>query len=405
MNIAEKPSATLAQHEPGAPTQEGFIPLSIPEINGNEWQYVKECLDTGWVSSVGSYVDRFEKMMCEYVNTSHMVATTSGTAALHTAMLVANIQPNEEVLVSTLSFISPANAIRYVGAYPVFMDSDSTFWQMDVKKVERFLTQECHQEKNGLFNKKTGRRIAAIVPVHILGNAVDMDPLIELAKMYDLKIIEDAAEGLGVKYKNRHVGEMGDIGCFSFNGNKIITTGGGGMVGTRNPHIASKAKYITTQAKDDPIEFIHGEIGYNYRLTNVQAAIGVAQLELLESYIQTKRAIAKRYEEGLNSIPGITVMKEAPHTRCTFWMYTILIDEKQFGISSRELLRILGNKKIQARPLWQPLHLSKAHADYEAYECHNAEKLNRQGLSLPCSISLSLKDQERVINEIRGCSL
>ena len=259
------------QFEPGVPAPPGHIPLCVPEIRGNEWKYVKECLDTNWVSSVGSFVDRFERMLADYIGTIHAVATTSGTAALHIALLVAGVQPDDEVLVPTLSFIAPANAIRYTGAWPVFIDSEPIYWQMDPEKVLDFLEKECRWQGESLLNKTTGRRVKAILPVHILGHPCDIDPIREAAQKYDLAIIEDATESLGAKYKGNMVGRLGDIACFSFNGNKLITTGGGGMIVTNDESWANRARYLSTQAKDDPIEYFHSEIGYNYRLTNISS--------------------------------------------------------------------------------------------------------------------------------------
>jgi perosamine synthetase len=379
---------TFTQSEPGAPVPKGFIPLCIPEIKSNEWKYVKECLDTGWVSSVGSFVDRFEKEFAGYIGTKHAVAAVNGTAALHIALLVAGVKPDDEVLVSTLTFIAPVNAIRYVGAWPVFIDAEQDYWQMDPRKAADFLERECSYAGGELRNRSTGRRVKAILPVHILGHPVNMVPLMELARNYSLIVIEDASESLGARYKEQMVGHIGDIACFSFNGNKIITTGGGGMVVTDNPVWAEKVKYLTTQAKDDPVEFVHGEIGYNYRLTNMQAALGCAQLEVLDDYIASKRRISRVYARELGSVPGIIPAPQAPWAFCVYWMYTVLIDAKRYGMDSRTLLRRLGEDRIQARPLWQPNHLSPAHAASKAWSCPVAEMLNETALSLPCSVGL-----------------
>ncbi|MGB0383233.1 MAG: LegC family aminotransferase [Ardenticatenaceae bacterium] len=387
--------------EPGAPVGKGFIPLCIPEIRGNEWKYIKECLDTNWVSSVGSFVNCFEQEFATYVNSKYAVATGNGTAALHIALLVAGIEPNDEVLVSTLTFIAPANAIRYVGAWPVFIDAEPEYWQMDPQKVIDFLEQECRWHNGELRNKITGRRVKAIVPVHILGHPCDMDPILEVARKYDLVVIEDATESLGAKYKERMVGHLGDIACFSFNGNKIITTGGGGMIVTDNETWARKAKYLTTQAKDDPIEYIHHEIGYNYRLTNIQAAMGCAQLEQLDDYIAAKRRIADTYNQAFDDVLGITPMNEAKWASSIQWMYTVLIDATQYGMDSRALLQKLGQAKIQSRPLWQPLHRSRAHLASQVYHGKVAEQLNRKALSLPCSVGLDLEGLTRIVEFIQ----
>ena len=388
---------TPTQFEPGAPASEGTIPLCVPEIRGNEWKYIKECLDTNWVSSVGAFVDRFERKLAAYVGTKYAVATCNGTAALHIALLVTGVQPDDEVLVSTLTFIAPANAIRYVGAWPVFIDAEPDYWQMDPQKVVDFLEKECQWRNDALYNKTTGRRVKAILPVHILGHPVDMDPILEVARKYNLVVIEDATESLGAKYKGRMVGHLGDIACFSFNGNKIITTGGGGMIVTDNEAWTRKAKYLTTQAKDDPVEYIHHEIGYNYRLTNIQAAMGCAQLEQLDDYIAAKRRVAATYSEALKDVPGIAPMREAPWAFSIYWMYTILVNDEKFGMDSRTLLRHLGEARIQARPLWQPLHLSPAFRRVPASECPTSERLRREALSLPCSVGLSAEQLQKVI--------
>lgn len=386
--------------EPGV-APPGMIPLCVPEIRGNEWRYIKDCLDTGWVSSVGTYVDRFEKEIAHYVGTKRAVATINGTSALHVALIVAGVQPNDEVLVPTLTFIAPANAVRYVGAWPVFIDADPRYWQMDASKLADFLKRKCRRNKGRLYNNTTGRRICAILPVHVLGHPVDLDPILELAHQYDLRVVEDATESLGAEYKGRRVGRWGSMSCFSFNGNKLVTTGGGGMITTDNGAWADKAKYLTTQAKDDPLEYVHNEIGYNHRLSNVQAAMGCAQLERVADFIAAKRRIASRYQEAFAGISGLSVMQEAPWAFSVFWMFTILVDAVVLGVNSRQLLRRLAKRRIQTRPLWQPLHRSPAHRGAQAFQCEVADRLYDSGLSLPCSVGLKEQDQRRVISEIK----
>jgi perosamine synthetase len=377
------------------------IPLSAPAIQGNEWKYVKECLDSGWVSSVGEYVNRFEQMIAQTVGAPCCVATSSGTSALHVALLASGVQPDDEVLVSTLTFIAPVNAIRYAGAWPVLIDAEPQFWQMDPQKLLDFVKNKCRVSNGALRNSRTGRRVKAILPVHILGHPCDMDAIVSVAHEFGLTVIEDASECLGAKYRGRFAGTLGEIACFSFNGNKIITTGGGGAIVTSNPEWAAKAKYLTTQAKDDPIEFVHGEVGYNYRLTNVQAAIGCAQIEMLDEYIARKRKIASRYELGLREAPGIRVMPQAPWADGTFWLYTILVDEKQFGVNSRELIQRLEAVGIQSRPLWQPMHQSSVHSRAQATSCETADWLHASAVSLPSSVGLSESDQEHVIESVK----
>jgi len=386
--------------ELGAPAPESMIPLCAPEIRGNEWKYIKECLDTNWVSSVGPFVDRFERELAAYVGTKYAISAVNGTAALHIALLVADVQPDDEVLVSTLTFISPANAIRYVGAWPVFIDAEPDYWQMDPQKVVDFLDKECQWRDGSLYNKITRRRVTAILPVHILGHPCNMDPILEVARKYELPVIEDATESLGAKYKGRMVGHLGDIACFSFNGNKIITTGGGGMVVTDNETWAERARYLTTQAKDDPVEYVHNEFGYNYRLTNIQAAMGVAQLEQLNEHIAAKRRISETYTQALEDIPGLNPIREAEWAFSIFWMYTVLVDKERYGMSSRDLLRALTEHKIQTRPLWQPVHLSQAHQDGVVLTCTVAEGLNRDAISLPCSVGITQDAQMHVIRSL-----
>jgi len=377
-----------------------FIPLSVPEIRGNEWSYVKECLDTGWVSSVGEYVNRFECSIAKKVRAQSGVATSSGTSALHIALLVSGVQPDDEVLVSTLTFIAPVNAIRYAGAWPVLMDAEPNFWQINPDKVADFLKKNCRFTNGELRNRASGRRIRAVMPVHILGHPVDLDPIRVIAREFDLSVIEDATECLGATYRGNRIGATSEIACFSFNGNKIITTGGGGAIVTSNAQWADRARYLTTQAKDDTVEFVHGTVGYNYRLTNIQAALGCAQLEKLDEFIEKKRSIASRYEDGFRNIAGVTLMRQAAWAESIFWLYTILIDEAEFGMDSRTLLKKLEERGIQTRPLWQPMHRSPVHRNHESFHCETADWIHARALSLPCSVGLTESDQNLVIQTV-----
>ena len=385
--------------KPGTGTT--YIPLCVPEIRGNEWKYVKNCLDTGWVSSVGEYVNQFERLIAETVGARSAVATTSGTSALHIALLVSGVQPDDEVLVSNLTFIAPVNAIRYARAWPILIDAEPHFWQIDAQKVRDFLKDNCRYTRGELRNRRTGRHVKAILPVHILGHPVDIEPIVSVAREFGLPVIEDATECLGAKYRGQRTGTIGDIACFSFNGNKIITTGGGGAIVTSNTEWASRARYLTTQAKDDQVEFVHGEIGYNYRLTNIQAALGCAQIEMLPQYIEKKLAIASRYEAGLK-VSGITVMPEAPWAESIFWLYTVLVEEEQFGMCARTVLKKLEAQGIQTRPLWQPMHRSPVHRNCEAFQCESADWLHARALSLPCSVGLTESDQDYVVKSVIG---
>ena len=378
----------------------GYIPLCVPEIRGNEWKYIKQCLDEGWVSSVGGFVEQFEREVASRLGVGYGLATASGTAALHVALLAAKVEPEDEVLVSALTFVAPANAVRYVGAWPVFVDAEPEFWQIDPEKTVDFLDRRCIWRDGALHNRESGRRVRALMPVHILGHPVDIDPLLEVANRYGLVVIEDATESLGAIYKGRKVGHLGDIACFSFNGNKVVTTGGGGMIVTDHQDWAERVRYLATQAKDDPVEYIHGEVGYNYRLTNIQAAMGMAQLEQLDEFIAAKKRIAARYGEGLGGMAGIRLPKEAEWVKSIWWLYTIRVQEEKFGIDSRELMRRLQTVGIQSRPLWHPLHLSPAHTRSMRTDCQVAECLYKECLSLPSSVGLFLEEQERVVRGI-----
>lgn len=381
--------------------QKGTIALCEPFFGGREREYVDECLKTGWVSSLGKYVESFESLFAERHPGTGAVAVASGTAAIHLALLAVGVEPDDEVLVSSMTFIAPANAIRYAGAWPVFMDSDADSWQMDVRRVEEFLKDGCEHRSEGLVNKSTGRRVSAVLPVHILGHPVDMDALDAVAARYGLKIIEDATESLGASVRGRPVGTIGHVGCFSFNGNKLMTTGGGGMVVSKDPSICSKVRYLSTQAKEPGNEYIHHSVGYNYRLTNIQAAIGCAQLEQLDGFLEKKRILAQRYSKALQGIPGIQIQFEAPWATSAHWLFTILVNGLDFGTTSREVIDRMRLEGIAARPLWEPMHLSHAHRDAPAVSCPVAEMLFERGISLPSSVGLSEKDQERVCNTIQ----
>ncbi len=386
--------------EPGERGPAGTVPLCVPEISGREWEYVKECLDTGWVSSVGSFVTRFEDMMAAICGLPHAVATTTGTAALHVALRVVGVEAEDEVLVSGLTFVAPVNAVRYLGAWPVLVDGDPDTWQMDSGHVRTFLETGCEMVDGRPVNRATGRRVAAILPVHILGHPVDLDPLLELGRRYNLPIVEDATESLGARYRGRPVGSLGLVSCLSFNGNKLLTTGGGGMLLTGDAALADRARYLTTQAKDDPIEYVHNDIGYNYRLTNVQAAIGVAQAERLDEFLAAKRRIAETYQAALSSVPWLTLPSEAEWARSAWWLYTVLVTDTAPG-TSRDLMAHLRAGGVEARPFWRPIHLLPPFAKSQVLGGVNCERLYAQGLSLPCSVGLGSEDQARVVAAVR----
>jgi len=372
------------------------IPNAVPFLGGNEWKYVKECLDTNWVSSVGPFVDRFEREVAEYVGVPHAIATVNGTAALHVALLGAGVRPGDEVLVPTLTFIATANAVRYCGAFPLFVDSDPVSWGMDAAKVADFFARECHATPQGPVNRATGRPVRALLPVDLYGHPADLDALLEVGERAGVAVVEDATEALGARYKGRRVGAAGRAGCLSFNGNKIITAGGGGMILTHDAALAARARALTTQSRVDPHEWIHDEVGFNYRLTNLQAALGVAQLEQLERFVDTKRATAAAYSTALGRLGGVTPFGEAPWAFSNFWMYSVLLDPEAYG-DVRALVRAGAGAGIGLRPLWHPLHRQPAFAGCGAYRIEVAERLYARGVSLPCSVGITAAERERVV--------
>jgi len=367
-------------------------------MSGNEWVYIKDCLDTNWVSYAGPYVDRFERELAAKAGSAHAVAVSSGTAALHMALILAGVGADDEVIMPGLTFVAPANAVRYCGAWPVFTDIRADDWQWDVGLVAEFLDAGCGMRDGRLVNKATGRRIAALLSVHLLGGMGDVEAVAELAARYELPLIEDAAECLGATYKGRPVGapipnDKGPLRLVitSFNGNKIITTGGGGAILTEDSATAVRARHLTTTAKADQIEFEHDEVGYNYRMTNIAAALGVAQLEHLEGYVERKRNIAARYA-GVFCGTGITVHPEPAHCASTFWMYTV-----QTTGRARPVIDRLNDRGIQARPIWRPLHrLTPYSGCFVATGMDVADDLCERCVSLPCSVQISAGEQEAV---------
>ena len=375
------------------------IPNVVPHLGGNEWKYLKECLDTNWVSSVGPFVDRFEAEVAAYVGVSHAVATVNGTAALHVALLLAGVEPGDEVLVPALTFVATANAVTYCGAVPVFMDSEPGTWMLDAAKVAEFLSRECALTGGRLVNRTTGRRVRALLPVHLYGHPVDLDPLLDLARRLPIALVEDAAEALGATYRGRRVGGHGLVGCLSFNGNKIVTAGGGGMILTNDAALAGRARYLTTQARDEGLDYVHAETGFNYRLTNVQAAIGVAQLEQIEVFIDAKRRTAAFYRDTLARLGGFEPLGEAPWATSTYWMFSTLVEPARCA-DVRALLARLNARGIQARPLWRPLHLQPVFRDRQAYRVETAPRLWERGLSLPCSVAITPDERRTVVTEL-----
>lgn len=379
-----------------------MIPLSVPNISGNEWEYLKECLDTGWVSSSGKFVDAFENSVKEFTGSKYAIACTNGTSALQLSIRLAGVLAGDEIIVPTLTFIAPVNAVAYNNASPLFMDVDK-YYNIDIEKTLEFLSNYTYSKNGFTFNKKTNKRISAIIPVHMWGNAVDLKPLIGVCKDMNIKIIEDASESLGSFYKdkylkNKHTGTVGDLGCISFNGNKIITTGGGGMILTDNQELAEKAKYLSTQAKDDPVRYIHNDIGYNFRLTNIQSAMGLAQMEQLNSFLRKKKSTYEIYKNSLFKIEGLYIADTPDYSDNNHWMTVMKIKEKLYSKDREEVMNLLRSNSIETRPAWAPIHEQKPYSKYQKYSIDLASKLVSQSLCMPSSTNITDKEITRVIN-------
>jgi dTDP-4-amino-4,6-dideoxygalactose transaminase len=372
------------------------IPLSVPNLSGNEGRYLEQCLETTFVSSVGPFVTTFEEAFVRSVDTRHAVACVSGTAALHVGLQVAGIQSGDEVFVSDFTFVATVNPLTYLGARPFLVDADAATWNMDPLLVSEELDRRAAR---GLRQPK------AVLVAHVLGLPANLAPIRSACDRHGVLLIEDAAEALGAGYlagplAGRHVGTIGIVGCFSFNGNKIITTGGGGMIATADEALATRAKHLTTQARLPGPEYLHDEIGYNYRLTNLAAALGVAQLERLPAFIERKQQIAARYDAAFDGLPGLTVPPRPAWALPTLWLYSVLIDPATTGIDRKWMLDQLAAKGIQTRPVWAPAHVMPFYREAPRLGGAVGDRLFAQGLSLPCSTGLTDADQDRVIDAV-----
>jgi len=380
------------------------IPLSVPNLSLDILDNVKETIETGWVSTGGRFIQEFEQKIAKYVGVERAVSCQSGTAGLHLALRVLGIKPGDEVIVPTLTFIAAVNPAKYTGAEPVFMDCDDTL-NMDMDKLESFLENECQFIDGKVINKQTFRVIKAIIIVHVFGNPANMEKLMEIKERFNLKIIEDATEALGSyylqgKYAQRHCGTIGDIGVYSFNANKIITTGGGGMVVSHNQDILDKAAFLSVQAKTDPLYFVHDEIGYNYRMTNIQAAFGTDQIDKLESFIETKIKNYNLYKEAIAGIKGLALLPFRKDTRANHWFYSLIVDKEKYGMDRDELLNKLNQQNIQTRPLWGLIHKQKPYSQCQTYEIEKAYYYEKNLLNIPCSSNLSGEDVEYVVERL-----
>jgi perosamine synthetase len=376
------------------------IRLSEPVITGNELKYIKECLDSGWVSSAGKFVDDFADKFSEHIGSLYAIPVVNGTAALHVSLIALGLKPDEEVLIPAITFVATANAISYCNAHPVFMDVEADTLTIDTQKVERFLTRECFWKNNSIINKNTGHKVSGFIPVHIYGHPVDMDPIMEMARRYNLFVVEDATEALGSGYKGKKVGTFGDTAAFSFNGNKLITTGGGGMVATNDALLADRVGHLSTQARSPGMEYYHTQVGYNYRLTNIQAAMGLAQIERVNQFIREKRRIAKFYQRELGYIWGLKVCQEKEWAFSNYWLSWIIFHE-EIARERSEILNTLNMQGIQARPLFVPLHLLPPYRGCQTYCMELSEKLYQTGINIPSHVTLNDEDLSIVSSAIK----
>ena len=365
-----------------------FVPLHEPNFGGNEWRYVKECLDTGWVSSVGSYVDQFEQMLAEYTGVKRAVAVVNGTAALHISLVLCDVRPNDEVLIPALTFVATANAVVYQGAIPHFVDSEMRTLGIDPVNLGSYL-KEISEVRNGeCINKLTGRRIRAVVPMHTYGHPVDLDPLVEVCDQFSLQLIEDAAESLGSFYKGRHTGNWGRIAALSFNGNKVITTGGGGAILTNDEELGARAKHLTTTAKlPHRWAFVHDAIGYNYRLPNINSALGCAQLEQLPQFLERKRRLANRYREAFSNVNGVKFFNEPEFARSNYWLNVILL-QTDSPEARDTLLGLTNDAGVMTRPTWDLMPQLKMFSDCPRMSLPIAKKLHSSLVNIPSSVGL-----------------
>ena len=383
-----------------------FIPLSVPNFGPEEAARADAAIRSGWVSTSGARVGEFEGQLAAYVGMPRAVAANAGSSALHLAALAAGIGPGQEVIVPTLTFIAAVSPLtRYVGAEPVFIGCDDSLC-IDPDAVEDFCANRCTLKADGLYNDRTGARVAALEVVHVFGNMADMPRLLDIARRYRLTLIEDATEALGTRYTagplaGRYAGTMGDAGCYSFNGNKIITTGAGGMLVSNHPDWAEHAKHLSTQAKADELQFLHDEVGYNYRMTNVQASLGLAQLARLEDFIAVKQARYDQYRRALDGVRGLRILPfrdEEGTVRSNHWFFSL--DLRGAGLDRDRFIAGLQARNIQTRPVWALIHEQADYPKNEAYALDKALGYRAGIVNLPCSTNLTEADCDRVIEAV-----
>ncbi|HPE95034.1 MAG TPA: LegC family aminotransferase [Bacillota bacterium] len=380
------------------------IPLSVPNLKGNELAYVTKAIETEWVSTGGPYVNDFENKISEYVHSAGAVACQNGTSGLHTGLLLCGVSSGDEVIVPALTFIAAVNPVKYIGAEPVFMDCDDSLC-MDPEKLDEFCSNECTQINGVLTNKKTNRQIKAVVVVHVFGNMADMEKIMTVAGKYGLRVVEDATEALGTYYKDgiytgKFAGTIGTVGVYSFNGNKIITTGGGGMIVSNDISLLKKAKRLTTQAKTDEANFIHDDVGYNYRMTNLQAALGLAQLEQLEHFIEIKKSNYEIYRSAFCESKDYKILGFRSDIRSNHWFYSLYCCDSKKR-SRDNIINYLRDNHIQTRPIWGLINEQLPYVNSQSYKIDKAKMYWMHIVNVPCSTNLTEDDAYTVINMIK----
>ena len=382
-----------------------MIPLSIPNFEGNEQKYVDEALAQGWVSTGGAFITKLEKRLAEFLHTPRVAACQSGTSAIHMSLVECGVVPGDMVIVPALTFIAAVNPVRYQFAEPIFMDCDDSLC-LDPIKLQQFCEEECKM-KNGVLTHNSGKAVKAIVIVHVFGNMADMESIMEIAHKYNLKVIEDATEALGTKYtqgryKNKYAGTIGNFGCYSFNGNKIITTGGGGAVTADSEESVLHLQYLSTQAKDDPHYYVHNEIGYNYRMTNLQAALGVAQLELLEEFINRKQKNYIEYQKLFEGFELAELMPFRANTCSNHWFYSLRINRDKIKASMKEIITALEKEGIQTRAIWGLINKQKPYLNFISYKIEKAKIFSDSILNIPCSTNITNNEIIEVATKIKS---
>ncbi|MGN0141611.1 MAG: LegC family aminotransferase [Roseburia sp.] len=383
-----------------------FIPLSIPNFEGNEKKYVDDALEQGWVSTGGAYITKLEEQMADFLHVEKVAACQSGTAGLHLALMECGVMLGDMVIVPTLTFIAAVNPVHYQFAEPVFMDCDDSLC-MDPVKLRKFCEEECRMDGDKLVHKASGKIIKAIVVVHVFGNLADMEAIMDVAENFHLKVIEDATEALGSRYttgryEGKYAGTIGDFGAFSFNGNKIITTGGGGAVTAKSAEKVAHMQYISTQAKDDPHYYIHNEVGYNYRMTNLQAALGVAQMEELPEFIARKHKNYDLYRKEFEGFSLGSLLEFRAGTYSNQWFYSLEIDREKVKVSMREIITRLQDKGVQTRAIWGLIHEQLPYRNAIAYEMEKAPYYSGCILNIPCSTQITEEEVAYAAEQIKA---